>query len=367
MRAKVGDYMADQNPSHRRVVQALSHQRPDRVPLYDHYWPEFVARWRVEMGLPAGTNIHDHYGTDILVLAPDESPWPSRAGLIEEGNGYRIERDGYGAVHRRRTGAFFFQEVAVPVPEKVSPDSLAFESPHDDRRYRKVEEVAAQARKRYAIFGKVGGPYLRTSNLRGITQWLIDIAEDPAYAYALASRLTDHLIQVGLEHLRRNRLHETGLWIYDDMGSNRALAFSPRSFRRIFQPLYARMVQSFKGAGARFVLLHSDGDISSILDDLIDVGIDGVHPVEPKAGMDLPTLAGRYRGRLAFLGGLCNAHVLPRGTRKEIEAHVRRVLEAGREGGVILAPHSIGPDVPPSNWDWAMKVYRRWCWCEAAP
>jgi len=73
--------------------------------------------------------------------------------------------------------------------------------------------------------------------------------------------------------------------------------------------------------------------------------------VEPKASMDLVKLKKKYDHRLAFIGGMCNARVLPRGTRGEIVRRTREILEAGRDGGVVIGTHSIGDDVPVANYD----------------
>ena len=126
---------------------------------------------------------------------------------------------------------------------------------------------------------------------------------------------------------------------------------SPEKFERIFYPQIKRMVQSFKGAGARKVCLHSDGNILPLLDMLIEAGIDGINPVEPKAGMDLVRLYEQYESQLALLGGMCNAFVLPGPDKSRIEQETRRILEVAQNGGVVIGTHSIGPDVPVENYE----------------
>ena len=118
------------------------------------------------------------------------------------------------------------------------------------------------------------------------------------------------------------------------------------------------MVKAFKSAGANKVILHSDGNIESVLDLLVEAGIDGINPVEPKAGMNPEKLKKKYGQKLAFIGGMCNAQILPGGSREEIAEHIRALVELGKEGGVILAAHSIGPDIPLENYEWAMEIYR---------
>ena len=106
--------------------------------------------------------------------------------------------------------------------------------------------------------------------------------------------------------------------------------------------------------------MHSDGNIESVLDMFIEAKIDAINPIEPKAGMDIIKLKKKYAKKLSFIGGICNARVLPQGNKEEIAKQVRSVIELGKEGGVILAAHSIGPDIPVENYDWAIGVYRKY-------
>ncbi|MBT7098286.1 hypothetical protein HN937_12970 [Candidatus Poribacteria bacterium] len=186
--------------------------------------------------------------------------------------------------------------------------------------------------------------------MRGKVDFLMDIAGDALFAKALADRVADHIIEIGVESLRRGELCDTGLWIYDDMAHNLQPFPSPASFESVFLPGYRRMVAAFKDAGAAQVILHSDGNIAPLLDMLIDAGIDGINPVEPKAGMHLPTLKERYGNRLSFIGGMCNSQTLPFGSEADIRAQTREIVDIASDGGAIIGAHSIGPDIPVRNY-----------------
>lgn len=344
--------------SHERVLAALDFRVPDRVPLHDQFWAEFVAIWREVKGIGPAVDIDDYYGCDIAKITPDETPFPSRAQVLEKTAEYTIRRDGWGAVHRAREGAWFYDELEVALPDKSGLDQLAFESPYLESRYMAASKAEKIKAKRCA-FIKTGGPYLRTSNLRGIAQWLLDLAEDPAFASELAMRVTDHMTAVGLEAIRRYNLYDTGIWFFDDMAWNHGPMCSPRTFERVFMPCYVKMCEAYRRAGVKHIMLHSDGNIGPVLDMLVGAGIMAINPVEPKAGMDVVALRERYGKRLAFIGGLCNAHILPKGSKAEIEEHVRRVLDVGREGGLVIGSHSIGPDVPVEHYEWAHQAIRQ--------
>jgi uroporphyrinogen-III decarboxylase len=168
--------------------------------------------------------------------------------------------------------------------------------------------------------------------------------------------MADHLTAVGLEQMRRWRLHETGIWIYDDMAYNHGPMFSPAQFENVLLPAYRRMIRSYKEAGAKYVFLHSDGDIRPILDELLDAGIDGLNPLERRAGMDIVQLRQRCP-RLVLTGGMCNTHTLIRGGKQEIEAEARQIIDLGRDGGVVIGTHSVSPEVPLENF----VAYHEFC------
>jgi len=355
------------NISYERVMRALNFEKPDRVPHYDDYLDKFIEKWKMEKRLGKEGNIDDYYDVDILISIPADEGWPSKAGVLKREGSYVIYRDGWGMIQRQPADAYgelrhgyFGQELEVICQKKADPDRLEFESPSADYRYKWTSHYVKKCRYRYAIFGKVGGPYSRTSKLRGTEQFMIDIAEDHQYARALVEKVTCHLTQVGLEQLKRDYPALTGIWIFDYIAGNEGLLMSPRSYEKIFYPSLAKMVKAFKKAGAKKVIMHSDGNIESVLDMFIEAKIDAINPIEPKAGMDIIKLKKKYAKKLSFIGGICNARVLPQGNKEEIAKQVRSVIELGKEGGVILAAHSIGPDIPVENYDWAIGVYRKY-------
>jgi uroporphyrinogen-III decarboxylase len=175
------------------------------------------------------------------------------------------------------------------------------------------------------------------------------MAADPARAKAIADKVADHLLAVGREQIRRWQFGETGIWIYDDMAYNHAPMFSPRQFEQVLLPAYRRMIRAYKEAGAKYVFLHSDGNIRLLLDMLVDAGIDGLNPLERRAQMNAVELRQRYP-RLILTGGMCNTHTLVKGTPAEIENEARELIDLGRDGGVVIGTHSVSPEIPIENY-----------------
>ena len=347
--------------SKERVQAALDFRQPDRIPIYTHsYWPQFVEAWRRKKGMPPGANIADCYPMDMGKVVPNETPFPSRYEVLKETGQYLIVRTAWGAVQQVHKGKAWLsppKTLEVLLTEKGQIDQLEFESPLLDSRFPEIPQIEVLKEEKY-VHVKTGGPYLRTSNLRGTKQWLIDLMQDEEFARTLAMKVTDHITSVGLEAVRRYELYDS-VWFYDDMGANQGPMFPPKTFRQIFLPCYRRMCDAYRRAGVSKIGLHCDGNIEPLLDMLVDAGIDILNPVEPKAGMDVVRLRKRYGRKLAFCGGLDNAFILPRGERDEIENHVAHVLEAGRDGGLIIGTHSIGPDISVETYDFLRGLIRK--------
>jgi len=339
-------------------MTVLDFRPADRIPLFDGYWGEFIVAWRKAKGLGEDADINDYYGVDVEIAVGDETLAPTQAETLEQTDRYTIQRDGWGRVIRTVPGGFFYEQVGNAVDDPGDLASLPIDPPDLASRYTDLDGRMAALKERYCVFAKVGGPFIRSQFVRGETNFLCDMAADPAFARELAFTVGRHLIAVGLEELRRWDLYDTGLWIYDDMASNLGPMFSPRAADEVLVPVWAEMVQAFKGAGARKVVLHSDGNIGPLLDRFIEIGIDGINPVEPKAGMDLPALRERYGDRLALLGGFDNAHILPRGEPDEVRRHVQRIVEVARNGGVVVGMHSVGPDIAVETYDEVIRLLR---------
>jgi uroporphyrinogen decarboxylase len=333
--------------SYERVLKACAFQRPDRIPRFDTFW-EYPDPWRERLGPPEDL-------VDIAIWAPDETFFPTRKRILKEESGWIYEVDGWGRLTRRRPEAYFVETLEVPLAPGTDIDKVFFDPPEMEERYQmdcpdraSLEAKLAEAKRRHCVFGKTGGPYLRTTYARGEEQFLIDIAGDPPLARALADKVADHLIAVGCAQIRRYGLQDTGIWIYDDIAHNNGLMFHPMAFECIFLPAYRRMIRAYKEAGARYVIFHSDGDIRSVLDMLIEAGIDGLHPLERRAGMHPVKLRARYP-RLILIGGMCNTDTLIYGPAEKIIAEAREIIDLGRDGGVIIGTHSVSPEVPLEN------------------
>lgn len=330
--------------AYQRVQAACAFNKPDRIPRYDKFWaypPDWQARFGPQERL-----------SDVLIIAPDETAFPTRACRLRDENGVITEIEPWGRTISRREGSYFTETLAVPLPEGIDPEAVTFDDPLLKQRYllgsatrEEADLQLAAWKNHYCLFIKTGGPYLRSTFIRGEEQFLFDMAGEPELARTMAEKVTEHITTIGITALRRWGLQDTGIWIYDDMACNRGPMFSPQTFEDVLLPCYRRMIRAYKEADARYVLLHSDGNILPILDMLVDAGIDGLNPLERRAHMHPLPLRLRYP-QLILTGGMCNTDTLIHGPIARIEAEARELIELGRDGGVIIGTHSISPEIP---------------------
>jgi uroporphyrinogen decarboxylase len=341
--------------SQERVLTSTAFRQPDRIPCFDSFW-EFPESWKQAFKRPEELS-------DIAIWVPEEGIFPTRARKIREDGAYVYSVDSWGRAKRSRKGAYFYEVIEPAIPAGMDIDSLEFDPPDLDERFLHGEDTLEETwkalerdKEQFCVFGKIGGPYLRTAFVQGQEQFLMDIAGDYELAKALVERIGIHLTAVGCEEIRRWKLQETGIWIYDDMGSNAGPMFSPASFERIFLPAYRNMIQSYKKAGARYVFLHSDGNIRPILDMLVDAGIDGLNPLEKRAGMDIREIRKAYP-KLILTGGMDNTDTLINGPEERIIREAKEIIDLGKDGGIIIGTHSISPEIPLKFF----QAYHRTC------
>ncbi|MFH1476737.1 MAG: uroporphyrinogen decarboxylase family protein, partial [Verrucomicrobiota bacterium] len=275
---------------------------------------------------------------------------------------FAIHNDGWGRIVRQGRQDVYFAETLESVLKTPSDlDKLVFEPASLDRRYVGFStEVDREKKAGRCVFAKVGGIYARSSFIRGEEILLMDMALDQTFADVLFDRVAEHLTDMALETLRRADCRDNGLFIYGDMANNNTTIFSPAMFERYFLPRYKKLISTCRMAGCKHVFFHSDGNIAPVLDLLLEAGFEGFNPLEPRCGLDLIKLRQKYGQRIIFFGGVCNTRILPHGNKKEIEAHVRPLIELGREGGLILGQASVGNDITPQVYDFYMSLVKQY-------
>ena len=143
-------------------------------------------------------------------------------------------------------------------------------------------------------------------------------------------------------------------WHADDLAFNTSLMVSPEILKQYAFPWFRRMVELTHSRDA-LAIFHSDGKLDLIVDDLIDIGFDGLNPVEPGA-MDIVQVKKRVEGRIGLLGNIDLGYTLTRGAPQEIEEEVRgRIRDLAPGGGYCLGSANSIPDYVPFDNYMAMR------------
>ncbi len=138
----------------------------------------------------------------------------------------------------------------------------------------------------------------------------------------------------------------------DDVGSQKGMLVSPEFWRQHLKPRLVKVIQAIRAAqrGSCYVFYHSDGDIREIIDELIEIGVDILNPLQPEC-MPVPQIIERYKDRLAFWGMIGTQTTMPFGSPEDVRTAVRQLVTMAHNGArIVLAPtHVLEPDVSWAN------------------
>ena len=209
-------------------------------------------------------------------------------------------------------------------------------------------EVAEKARKYPGQFrvAVIGDLWERAHLMRGLDNLLMDLHIAPNFVHDLL----DHICEYNLATLQgMASFKPDGVFLSDDYGFQEQLMMSPDHWREFVKPRLARLLTAAKNYSL-VTMLHSCGNVSAIVPDLIEIGLDILHPIQPEA-MDVFALKREYGRDITFCGGISTQWTLPYGTPAEVKTEVNtKATELGKGGGYILEPGiTLQADVPLDN------------------
>lgn len=392
-----------------RVLAALNHQQPDRVPLdFSGHRSSGIAaiayaKLRRALGLEPRTirvydpvqqlaivdeDVLDRFGVDTIELGrgfaredehwvdwtlPDGTPCQMpKWAAPERQEGKWIIRSATGReLAQMPDGAIYFEQCYWPFLEEDDLDRLpealnenmwcAVASPPGplvagDDGPRLLAEGARRLRESTdrAIVGLFGGNLLEIGQfLYRIDNFMMLLAGDPKRAH----EFLDRLVEIHLANLERF-LGAVGdsidvILFGDDLGMQGGPQISTAMYEEFFKPRHARMFRRAKELADVKVMLHCCGGVRPLLAHLIEAGMDAINPVQISCnGMDAQGLKNDFGDQMTFWGGGCDTHhVLPLGTPSEIREHVREQISIFKPGGgfVFQQVHNVLADVPPEN------------------
>jgi uroporphyrinogen decarboxylase len=399
--------------SRERVLAALNHQEPDRVPVDfgGHRSSGIMAMAYAWLKRRLGISTGDIYVYDMVQqLAIVEEPVLDALDIdvVEMGRGFmqddaawkdwvlpdgtpckipafvNVERRGedwylLGPDGRelgiQKKDCLYFEQIYFPLLERgIQDDDFADlpdrlgetiwtgvatpggHLPFDEQGLSQLADGARRFREstERAVIGLFGGNMFEIPQfLYRIDHYLMYLAMYPEQIH----RLSEKLCEIHLANLEK-WLGAVGPYIDvilfgDDLGSQNGPMISPEMYREFVKPYHRRLWNRAKELANAKVMLHSCGGIEPLLSDMIEAGLDATNPVQITAkGMNAAHLKDRYGGKLTFWGGGCDTRdVLPNGTADQITRHVEEQIRIFSPGGgfVFQQVHNIMANVPPEN------------------
>ncbi len=321
--------------SRTRVIKTLKFEEPDRAPRDLWYLPGIDMFRRAELDA-----MFARFPTDIAG-APVKPGKGKRAKGIPNVVGTYV--DDWGAVwHVGEPGVI--GEVKQPALADWS-ELATYTPPYEtleNADFSAVNPFCAESNK--FVIGHFGTLFERMQFVRGTEQLYMDLA----YGTDEVLKLRDMIHEFNMQFIERwCETDVDAIAFNDDWGAQHALLISPNMWREVFKPLYKQYVSTIHAAG-KFSFMHSDGHITAIYPDIIEIGIDALN--SQLFCMDIEALARQYKGQITFWGEIDRQRLLPFGTPDEVRAAVQRVRVALDDGkGGVIAEGEWGIGVPAEN------------------
>jgi uroporphyrinogen decarboxylase len=233
-------------------------------------------------------------------------------------------------------------------PPLVEPDLSGYTMPNPEApfRFEGIEKWCEDNREHFTAIW-IGDLWERATFVRGMENLLLDVVVNPKFVEELLRCLTDYILQT--MQILFDRYIFDAVALSDDYGTQNGLLISPADWCRIIKPCVGD-IYSFAKKNGRFVFHHSCGNVRSIIGEMIDIGLDILHPIQPEV-MDIFELKREFGRDLTFCGGLGTQRLLPYGSCGQIREEISKLKEQmGVGGGYILEPGiTTQADVPLEN------------------
>lgn len=332
--------------SRERVLKTFGHQEPDRVPLWIGSSVEFWDKSKQALGIEDDEELRKTFGDDFRrvfgqYVGPD---FPLKDPRANQRTPFGIEREGMG----------YGQPLAHPLQEATLAEVHAYPWPDPD--WVDVSHVRQEALAwggEYAILGGDWSPFWHDLiDFLDLEGTYVRMAEEPEVVDAILTHMVDYYAEVSRRTFEAAADALDIFFIGNDLGSQAGPLLSPALFGRFIAPHLKRLIDLGHQYGLK-VQMHCCGGYAPLMPQLIDIGLDALHAVQPTCRtMDLASLKRDFGDKMVFNGAIDSHHVLIEGTPETIRQDVRQVLEVMMPGGgyVAGASHdSILEETPVEN------------------
>ena len=342
-----------------RIVSAVRHSRPDRVAIDYSATPEFNTILKSHLGIDDDEALLRRLGVDIRRVAGrfvGPKDMTGAAGVSATGKDFlgivwKPVKNEFGAYNEIDFYPLAHATTVKEIEEYPWPSVDWFDFSH-------IKEEIAQINRerRYAILFFAGGAFETPWYMRGMERFLLDLVESPDIAEAISRHASDFYRDRALRAIEASEGQIDIIGSGGDIGTQRGMMLSPDLWREHVKPYSRDLIKTFKDMGL-ITFYHSCGGLFPVVEDFIEMRLDILNPIQPKAAdMEPEKLQASFGDRLAFHGGIDEQELLPGGSPEDVREEVERVISIlGDDGGYIVCPaHAIQPDTPPEN---VMAIY----------
>ncbi|HOP10904.1 MAG TPA: uroporphyrinogen decarboxylase family protein [Oscillospiraceae bacterium] len=348
-----------------RVYGALRHEPIDRVPRYDSFWDETLMNWGI-----SAKELAQRFDFDIRVFGLDNSMRFSTSRedlgeqeIVNDRCGYRVRRF-------KKGGPMDFLWHATAEYEGWSQNKHRFRlDPADESRVdvaafflrttpvpdwdTAIAAINADSPDKFRLMNFYG-PCEATWRHHGFENWLMDMAAEPEWTMEMFGAVTNLTIET-LDYALQKGLKFDGIWMTEDLGSTRATLMSPKTYRELIFPWHKKLGDYVKSKNLKF-FMHSCGDVSDLIPDFIEAGVDVLQPLQANTTMHVVRLKEQYGDRISFWGNISVA-VMEQGKEAILEEAKSKLIPAKRGGGYLYhSDHSIPADVTYENYAYLMGL-----------
>ncbi len=339
--------------SKERVKKALRREITDRPPSSLRCTAEVWDALKAHFDVDTPIDVLDKLDVDLRwVSIPFNGPRERSAiTLNEEGT------DFWGNVMRAAKNEYntYFEFVGHPLANVTSVDEVySYDWPSLDWwDYDKIKEQIRENKKTgdRAIMFFAGGAFETPWYMRGMEQFFADFYENPGIVTAICSKVREYYFQRALRVLEAADGEIDIIGSGGDIGGQEGLMLSPELWREYIKPHTAGLIKPFKEMGLG-TFYHSCGAVSAVIDDLAEIGLDVLDPIQVGAkGMDPESLFERFGDKISFHGAIDEVDLLPNKRPEQIYDETTRIISIlGGNGGYIVSPsHQVQGDTSITN------------------
>jgi uroporphyrinogen decarboxylase len=290
--------------SRERVIETINHRKPDRVPVYG--WLNANLSGPISQAFGSVAAFEDKYEFDFAHLfggpgCYDMGPVSAKLGRLPE------------------------PPEMLDVPMSDPNNMAAYQGVIDGVRHHKEQ------RGRF-VYMQTPGFFEAMNGCFGIENHLAYLLMYPDEIHELYSRQAEwnkafamNCIDLGVDMVH----------VSDDWGAQAGLMFSPKIWWEMIFPYHKRVTDAVKSRGC-YVSIHSDGNVMSVLDGIVELGFDVVHPYQESAGMDYSVYRSKYMDKFTVMGGLDVQSTIGFGKLDFLRSEIKRILGMFKDGGLLF-------------------------------